>query len=117
MTISLPLDAAYALDYYAILQVKCDNKLKEVFPELLKIQNCIAIQVGERGLSTVERSKEFKELYKANLAVFNIINKAHKDEVTASEVQRLNMERYKAKVALQQRFWPDSKLKEVKSAT
>lgn len=111
--ILLPVDEAYALDYLSILFTKRFRGLN-VDDEVVSVERDLLEQLGfmlEKALN----SPEFSELQKANMAIFDAIEKAHRDEIKASEVQAINYRRYLAKKALQARFWPESQLAEKKT--
>lgn len=108
----LPVDAAYAYDYLAILYVKKDAGLP-VTNEIERIETFLKIQ--HPNMSTVLSSTGFKRLLVANQLVFDAIEKAHHNKIQAREVQRINMLRFTAKKKLQQEFWPMTGLNETKT--
>lgn len=112
MTILLPVDAAYAFDYLAILQIKRDNGLP-VHDDLTRVWKALSNQVFE--IEEILRSDEFRLMTKTNQDTFEAIECAHKDKIGAREVQEINYRRYEAKRALQQRFWPSQPLTEQKT--
>ena len=64
---------------------------------------------------TVIKSKEYRSLYTANFETFKAVGIARDGgKVTAKEVDECNLIRYNCKVALQDRFFPNSYLREVK---
>jgi hypothetical protein len=111
--INLPVSEAYAFDYLAILWVKADRGKDS---KQYRQQVTCAIEESLNGSwSEVINSLEFHQLYEANAAVFDMIEKAMRDECSASAVVAANHRRYAAKKALQERFWPHEPLTEVKS--
>lgn len=112
MTTFLPVDHAFAFDYLAILQVKQMNGLP-VGDEIERVENFLKIQ--HPNMTAILASQEYQNLYCVNRSVFDAIDAAYKDEISASKVQEVNHKRFKAKQALQKRFWPKSKLCEKKN--
>lgn len=108
----LPVDSAFAFDYYSILQVKQANGLP-VGNEMSRVGTILEVQ--HRNLSKILASNEYRALYAVNRSIFNAVDAAWKDEVSASRVQKLNQKRHKAKQALQKKFWPKDNLMELKS--
>lgn len=104
--VKLPVDEAYALDYYAILLVKC-NKGLPAGTELVKISGELKKQIP--NMVTVLQSHEFMALYRANLETFDAVAKCK-----SSLAQRANRKRFSAKQQLQEKFWPQKPLTEVK---
>lgn len=114
--INLPVSEAYAFDYLSILMVKTFVPLPGAADEFGRCRDELAKQLGREMVWTVLRSWEYSELQKANRDVWNMVAKAAKDECKASEVDTANQRRFKAKKALQERFWPAEALTEQKSA-
>lgn len=112
MTIYLPVDPAYALDYLAILEVKLQRGLP-VREELEKVKSFLSRQFD---LIEVQMSEEYVQLLHANAATFDAVEKANDDKVPASYVVARNYDRYLAKKDLQRRFWPQAELGEKKTS-
>jgi len=111
--INLPVNEAEAFDYLSILQVKLDRGLPvdARYSEVaLALDSTDGIDIEQ-----VLASYEYNLLYGANALCFDAIERAHRDEISARAVQRLNHDRYLAKRALQARFWPTSPLTERKT--
>lgn len=111
--ILLPVSEAYAFDHLAILFVKqqhgiVDHEYREA------VISSLESSLGE-AYQRALNSELFHLLYEANLLVWDMVDKATRDECRASEVDAANHKRYLAKLALQQRFWPASALTERKS--
>lgn len=113
MTLLLPVDPAYALDYLAILLVKRDHGL-DVKDDIERVEGLLRAQLG-RIFDTVVASREFQLSFLANAAVFDAIEKAHASRIGARRVQEINHQRFLAKQKLQERFWPKSPLTERKT--
>lgn len=103
----LPVDEAYALDYFAILRVKEDYGLA-VKNELDRIESFLKTQIP--NLAEVLASQEFHLLYIANQLTFDAVAKCRH-----SPAQKANRQRFKAKTKLQERFWPKQPLTELKN--
>ncbi len=97
--ITIEVDEGYAYDYLAILNVKrqptTDYELG------------MMAQIGIDYHKSVVFSPEYLSLVEINIAIFEAVAKRE-------NVIDLNEQRYKAKVALQKRFFPESKVTEVK---
>lgn len=112
--IRLPVSEAYAFDYLSILRVKIMRGIKDSgYADSIKSD--IEAAIGKPLFARVMRSQEMAELNDANLQVFDAIERAHRDEIRASAVQRYNRRRFDAKKALQERFWPSQNLYESKT--
>ena len=114
--ITILVDEAYAYDYLAILCVK-NNIIKNLKTLKAKeiCENHIIGQVGEEKHSEIILSKEFENIYDSNLKTFNAVEKARYGEISAKEVDELNMERYIKKTLLQNKFFPNMQISELKS--
>ena len=111
--INLPVDYAYAFDYFAILEIKY---VKNIIPRntFAEVAGAIAAQVGNKTFMQIINSAEYANLHTANSKTFDAVDKAKKDEVKASYVDQCNTERFLAKRALQKKFFPEYDLKEIK---
>jgi hypothetical protein len=105
--INLPCSEAYALDYLAILYIKSHQKLP-VADEIKTVYSALESQIP--NLEEVLQSKEFFVLCRANQSVFDAVATSK-----SSPTQVANRARYRAKVALQRKFWPSTKLSECKT--
>lgn len=109
----LPVDAAYAYDYLAILYVKQERGL-DVKEEVVRVEAALSGQ--HANYREVLASEAFRRLRDANEQVFDIIERAHRNDVSARQVQLVNMKRFTAKKKLQEEFWPMTVLNETKTA-
>ena len=106
MKIKVELDAGYVFDMLAILKVK--NEMRGDMESILNLFNFeeeIYTQIGMSKFNKVVNSLEFQDLYYKNLEIFNAVDKAKKDEVKASFVDRLNYDRWVLKNKLQEKFF------------
>lgn len=114
--IAILVDEGYAYDYLSILTVKflkfnsekTLNSKKECSSFLYK-------QIGEEKHLDILFSQEFKNLINANSETFDAVERARYGEISAKQVDDLNMKRYNCKVALQNKFFPSSSVNELKS--
>jgi hypothetical protein len=105
--INLPCDEAYAFDYLAILYVKKSRKLR-VDSEIKAVESALQEQVP--AFFSIMDSHQFFVLIKANESVFDAVAQSQN-----SPTQIANRCRYRAKKALQRRFWKSLPLTERKT--
>lgn len=114
--ISILVDEGYAYDYLAILSVKLEKIATQKSRELYNsCYDFLMNQVGKYKHSQIIFSKEFDDLVKANSETFNAVEKARYGQISAKEVDDLNMKRYNLKIALQNKFFPNLGISEMKS--
>ena len=83
--------------------------------------NSSSIEVVNSFVENLEKhleilsSYEFKNLFNANYEIFDAVEKCRYGQISAKEVDDLNMKRYHCKVALQNKFFPSIEITEVKS--
>lgn len=115
--INLQVDEGYAFDYLSILFVK-KNKNTET-NNIKSWQNCFEYlkhQINNTELwNKIIESEEMKQIIDANEKTFEAVEKARYGEISAKQVDDCNMERYNAKVRLQNKFFPNSLIIEKKS--
>lgn len=106
--IKLSVDEAYAFDYLSILEVKLtkrnDQKLKNTFDSC---KENIYSQVGEDLFNEIFESIEYEKLFEVNNKLFEAVDLAKKNLVTAKYVDDLVFERYLAKTQLQKKFFKE----------
>lgn len=114
--ITILVDEGYAYDYLAILSVKHKklNNQKTLDARSLCNEH-ILDQVGDDTHIEILHSQEFKNLFNVNSETFDAVEKARYGEISAKEVDDLNMKRYHCKVALQEKFFSSIQITEVKS--
>lgn len=112
--ILIPVDEGYAFDYLAILQVKLEYQLVTQ-KEFDEFSGYMRKTIGYGAYSIITSSHEYEECVRVNKLVFLRVDDAKNDAVKASVVHNLNFERYKAKVALQKKFFPNSSVLERKN--
>lgn len=114
--IAILVDEGYAYDYLSILYVKNDLIKNPKTKDAQKAcEEYISNQVGEDKHAKIISSNEFKNMYEVNLKTFNAVEKARYGKISAKEVDNLNMDRYKMKILLQNKFFPGIEVSESKS--
>ena len=71
-------------------------------------------QIGKEKLQEILNSDEYKKVVQTNEETFRWVDKAKTDSCKASDVDKSNYERCKARNALQEKFFPKKKISEVK---
>ena len=114
--VSLLVDEAYAFDFLCILQVKSDKtnleSAKQTFLDYMKV---FTMQFGRDMMNEIIGSEEYARLYATNLHTFDLVDMAKTDSCKASDVDRANYERCKARKALQDKFFPGRQITETKT--
>lgn len=114
--ITILVDEGYSYDYLAILNVKYQKNNNE---KSITVRNLcdehILNQVGESKHLEIVNSKEFQNLVDINLETFEAVEKARYGEISAKQVDDLNMKRYHYKITLQNKFFPSTEVTELKS--
>lgn len=105
--LSILVDESYAFDFISILDVK----LKK-YPSLSKVKrqrdyiiDSLKTQIGAQIVDDILSSREYMMCIDANDAMFDLVDKAKRDEVTAQDVDRGNYKRCEAKRRLQLKFF------------
>lgn len=114
--ITILVDEGYAYDYLAILAVKHEkiNNNKTIEARDLCSEHLLD-QINEEKHLEILSSQEFKNLFNANYEIFEAVEKSRYGQISAKEVDNLNMKRYHCKVALQNKFFPSIEVTELKS--
>lgn len=108
------LDESVAFDMLAILMVKLMHGLPAK-AEYEATDAQIRKALGDALMRKVLDSSEYENLVHVNGVVFDCVEKARHNEITAKEVDEANHLRYHLKKALQTKFWPQSPLRETKT--
>jgi len=109
--INLLVDEAYAFDFLSIFYIKRNNS-DLTLKAWNECKNYIKDQIPNK-FNIIIKSKEYKDLLKANQKTFKAVDEAKVDKVKASYVDSCNYQRYLAKKSLQEKFFSAS-LKEIK---
>jgi hypothetical protein len=113
--IKISLDEAYAYDLLAISEVKKNKNILNAEKIYSIIESDIISQIGNEFHNLIIFSIEYSNIVKANADTFEAVEKARYSFVEAREMDDCNMKRYKAKIAIQNKFFPNSELLERKS--
>jgi hypothetical protein len=114
--IKILVDEGYAYDYLAILAVKAKKiNTNKTLNARNECNEFLMNQVGEDKHLDILKSKAFTDLFDVNSETFDAVEKARYGEISAKEVDDLNMKRYYRKVALQNEFFPHIETTELKS--
>lgn len=105
MKVNLEVDAAYAIDFLSILDVKVlklkDKQSKENFR---KCRKNIKKDIGNL-LNKICRSNEYRKLFSANKLLWEIIEKIKTGKITAKMVDDLNYQRWILKNNIQRKYF------------
>jgi len=110
----IPVDSAYAMDYYSILQLKNIKKLLN-YDRVKEFASCLSTQLGGRLFEEIVASEEYKSLCQANLDTFELVEAVDRGEVTPQEVHHINKTRFRSKQELQKKWFGGEMEMEVKS--
>lgn len=110
--LKISVDYGYAFDMLAILEVK-NSFLNKKNDNYIKLYNEIETQIGSEKMNTILKSKEYQNLIITNKKVFDLVDKAQKDNGLAKQVDSANYERYTSKVNLQKVFF-NAEITEIK---
>jgi len=114
MKLKVTVDAAYAFDMLAIAQIKAE-KIDSIDANwrFQDLENEIRHQISEELFYKIILSKEYTEVYNANLIVWEMVRDSRDNKVTAQEVDNANYDRHIKKMSLQHKFF-NSELTEEK---
>lgn len=102
--LKISVDYGYAFDILAIMEVK--NKIiREKNQAYRKLYIEIEEQIGKTKMDIVMNSNEYLNLVNTNQKVFDLVDKAQKDNGLAKEVDTANYQRYIVKTNLQKKFF------------
>ncbi len=107
-------DWGYVFDYLSILELKYNKNNTEL--NRLNYRECwhhIRKQAGNDLFDVILKSKEYNDLYSANLKTFNLIDLLKQDYSLGPDIDKNNYLRYLCKKALQEKFFTEG-LSEVK---
>src|SRR6056300_1568979 len=113
--INLLVDEAYAFHYLSILEVKYSNLKEEKYKKNFELcYKQLENEINWSLFSEIIESKEYSDLFDINNKVFHAVEKAKQDQILASEVDKLNYERYVCKMELQKKWFINKELFEKK---
>lgn len=102
--INIKVDEAYAFDYLSILEIKknlnnlCKKNWEDCF---IFLQD----QISDNKMQEIINSSEYKSMVETNKLTFDAVEKARYGNISAKEVDDVNMLRYKKKLKLQTKFF------------
>lgn len=121
MNLFVPMQPGEAFDRLSILAVKVAQTTGSApsAANLLHLSEPCIQQLGHQQYGEILASPEYQSLYQTNLQLFQLIDHMKRpgrpeDECHDVQVDDLNLARWKAKAALQTRFFPDAPLSEQK---
>jgi len=107
--IKLSLDESFCFDLLSITEVKLYKSKGEDIKKLLdQFGNYCDEIIAQIGLSLFEEirfSSEYKNLYKTNLQLFELIDYCKTNEVEFKEADDMNYNRFKFKNEIQKKFF------------
>lgn len=107
--LNILVDESYAFDFLSILDVKLakhnDEKTQKYKDEVIKF---LTMQLSNDLVKQILNSNEYQECIAANEKMFDLVDDAKTDKVTAQEVDKGNYVRCLAKNALQLKFFNTS---------
>jgi len=112
--IKLLVDEGYAFDYLAILEVKKNNN-PEQSEVWMSCSSYLSSQFPQSIWHVLISSEEYRKMVEVNQKTFNAVEKARYGEITAKEVDECNMQRFEAKQAFRNKFFPKSNQSEFKT--
>ena len=112
--LNILVDEAYAFDYLAILEIKKDLS-QSAYKSWIMCKEHISKQLDITTWESIILSKEYRNLIDINKEVFVAVDAARYGNISAKEVDTKNMQRYYAKKALQEKFFPSGPLTEHKT--
>ncbi len=105
--INLLVDEGYAFDYLSILTIKSARDISNQ-KKSDALRDCVynlITELGQEKFSQIIMSQEYIDLEISNSKTFDAVDKARYGDITAKEVDSLNMERFKCKQILQKKFF------------
>lgn len=116
--IKIDIEENAAFDMLSILDVKlikCTDKEKynKISIQHKNLYDCISSSISKKKMIEITLSKEYYNLFKINFKLFELVDKAKKNEVTAKDVDDEVYNRHLAKQALQKKFF-NNEIEEVK---
>ena len=107
-------DFSFLFDVLCILEIKnCKKLLRYTLVEEFK--DVLIPQLGENLFNEVHKSQEYRDLYDANVLTFDMVEKADAGEVGQQQVHKTNKLRFRAKQAIQHKWFGGDMQLEVKS--
>lgn len=116
--IFLQFDECYAFDCFAVTHIKLHKeRTMNNLSNYERFFSLIESQIGYNKMNEVLSSEEYINLFKANEKLFNGFNFIKTEEgknTLAVDLDKINYERHLAKICLQNKYFPQHPIKEVK---
>ncbi len=109
--INLHVDEGYAFDFLSILYIK-KNKSNQSMKNWRDCSDYLKSQLPNDVFNSIIDSQEYMDMVKINQKTFDAVEKARYGEISAKEVDNANMERYHAKIKLQNKFFNNKVIEE-----
>ena len=104
--INICVDEAYAFDFLSILEIK-KNRSEQAMINWHNCFNYLKAQLPSDLFTLIINSHEYRDMITINQKTFDAVEKARYGNISAKEVDDVNMERHYAKIALQNKFFPN----------
>jgi len=102
--INICVDEGYAFDFLSILEIK-KNRSNQAMQSWHNCFNYLKAQLPSYLFVLIINSQEYRNMVAINQKIFDAVEKAKYGEITAKEVDSVNMERYYAKIDLQNKYF------------
>lgn len=112
--ISLLVDEAYAFDYLSILYIKKERNIYN-YNEWKNCEQFLKSQYDDNTWNTIINSEEFKNLIRVNNELFDSVEQAKNNNISAKALNDKNIERFSYKQIFQKNLFPYNSLIEIKT--
>ena len=102
--IHICVDEGHAFDFLSILEIK-NTRSHQAMQSWCNCFNYLKAQLPNDLFILIINSEEYRKMVAINQKTFDAVEKARYGEISAKEVDSTNMERYYAKVNLQNKFF------------
>lgn len=109
--INICVDEGYAFDFLSILEIK-KNKSIQSMENWQSCFNYLKAQLPNDIFNLIINSQEYAHMVTINKKTFDAVERARYGQITAKEVDDANMERYHAKINLQNKFFSNKTTEE-----
>ena len=109
--INIHVDEGYAFDFLSILEIK-KNKSIQSMKNWESCFDYLKAQLPNDIFNLLINSQEYSAMIAINKKTFDAVEQARYGQITAKEVDNVNMERYYAKINLQNKFFSNKTTEE-----
>lgn len=102
--INICVDEGYAFDFLSILEIK-KHRSDQAMHSWHNCFNYLKAQLPSDLFTLIINSQEYRNMLAVNQKTFDAVEKARYGEITAKEVDNANMDRYHAKISLQNKYF------------